>query len=145
MTEAKEKLKVLVGTKETQGQRKNDFCFVPEGELVIPPMECDRDRENIDGTCGCRRSMAGIAVRTCTTTFKVAEVAMTEDDYLWRLIESENKSGWLGHPSEGQRFVNCVLSTITLGKELLRTAATWPVGTVLEKRGDRILARRSVQ
>jgi hypothetical protein len=29
-----DRLEVFVSTKETQGQRDNDFCFVPEGELL---------------------------------------------------------------------------------------------------------------
>jgi hypothetical protein len=35
---------------------------------------CDRDRDNIDGGCGCRRSLAGVVSRRATTTFKVAEI-----------------------------------------------------------------------
>ena len=49
-------MKVLVATRNTQGQRGNDFCFVPEGEIVaFPAAECTG--EKIDGSCGCRRSV----------------------------------------------------------------------------------------
>jgi hypothetical protein len=53
-------MKLLVSTTETQGQRKNDFCFVPEGEILVFAFECDRDRGNPDGPCGCARSMSGV-------------------------------------------------------------------------------------
>ena len=51
-------MKVLVGTKETQGQRSNDFSWAEDGELVMFGSECDR--EDVDGTCGCRRAMSGL-------------------------------------------------------------------------------------
>ena len=27
-------MKILISTQETQGYRDNDFCFVPEGEII---------------------------------------------------------------------------------------------------------------
>ena len=50
-------MKLLVATTKTQGQRKNDFCWVPEDEIVQFAFVCDG--EKIDGSCGCRRSMSG--------------------------------------------------------------------------------------
>ena len=54
-------MKVLVSTHETQGERASDFCWVPDGELVGFAFECDTDRDDIDGGCGCRRAMSGLA------------------------------------------------------------------------------------
>ena len=41
-------MKILVATKETQGNRKNDFCFCDEEEIVKAGMECDG--ESVDGS-----------------------------------------------------------------------------------------------
>ena len=64
-------MKILVATKEGQGQRKNDFCWAEEGEVVKFPSECDR--ETVDGRCGCRRSMSGANSLKGTKTMKVVE------------------------------------------------------------------------
>ena len=51
-------MKMLVATKETQGKRRNDFCWATEGELVRFAFQCDG--EAVDGRCGCRRSFCGL-------------------------------------------------------------------------------------
>jgi len=62
---------IFVATRQTQGQRDNDFCFVPEGEIVtFPVFTCTG--EEADGACGCRRSLCGVHSSTGTTTVKVA-------------------------------------------------------------------------
>ena len=80
------KMKVLVGTKDTQGKRKNDFSFTDEGELVTFGTECDR--EAVDGHCGCKRSLVGMKTRKGTTTFKVVEKKISKVNYLQALKES---------------------------------------------------------
>jgi len=52
-------VRVLVASKETQGQRANDYCCVPHGELVMFGSGCDRDQGDPDGPCGCLRGMIG--------------------------------------------------------------------------------------
>lgn len=52
-------MKVFVATKEGQGLRENDFSHTDEGELVLFSYGCDRDKDNVDGGCGCRRGMNG--------------------------------------------------------------------------------------
>ena len=69
--------KILVSTKDTQGQRSNDFCYVPEGEPVRFGIICDRDKGRPDGGCGCARSLIGIYCGKGTTTFKVALSELT--------------------------------------------------------------------
>ena len=63
-------MNVLVSTCETQGKRPNDFCYVPDGELLYFSMECDSDQDNIDGRCGCRCTLTGMKTLTSTTTEK---------------------------------------------------------------------------
>jgi hypothetical protein len=126
-------IKILVATKETQGKRKNDFSWCNEGELVTFAMECDG--ETIDGSCGCRRAMAGMVTHTATTTFKVIEAEITKE----ALLESEMVSiieGW--GDSEGIKAL-----ARENAKELLSTADLFEVGTILEKRGNRIIARHN--
>ena len=70
-------MKVFVATKEGQGLRQNDFSHAEEGELVLFSYGCDRDKDNVDGGCGCRRSMDGFKTLSGTTTFKVVDMEMT--------------------------------------------------------------------
>lgn len=119
-------MKVLVSTNISQGQRKSDFCFVSEGEIVCYGFECSLDDKNIDDSCGCKRSLVGINSRTGTTTFKVAEWCGTEEEWEKKVEESFYLSGW-------ERAIDCT--------ELLKIADKYPVGTILEKRGDIIQHR----
>ena len=57
-------MKILVGTTETQGRRKNDFCYTKEGEVLCFHLECDG--ETVDGSCGCKRSMSGVDTNKAT-------------------------------------------------------------------------------
>src|ERR1700674_5071922 len=69
----KKKVKVLVSTKQTQGQRKNDFNFVPEDELVAPSVIGSCGDAKADDSCGCARSLIGIDSFKATTTAEVVE------------------------------------------------------------------------
>ncbi|KNZ68650.1 hypothetical protein Tfer_2741 [Thermincola ferriacetica] len=124
-------MKILVATTETQGQRKSDFCFVPEGEIVTFGFECDSDKDNIDGGCGCRRSMVGIDCLRATTTCKVADVRLTKRQYIQKIQASLNKSGF-----------GRIIDTKKEAEELLRIANCFPVGAVVEKRGSVFQVRK---
>lgn len=119
-------INILVSTRETQGQRQNDFCWVTEGEILRLGSECDR--EEIDGSCGCRRSLTGVLCSKATTTFKVAEFS-SEDAWRQAIEKSLHRDGWeISFNDSGNH-------------ELLKIAANYPVGTVLEKRGDEFFSR----
>lgn len=124
-------MKILVSTKKTQGQRKNDFSFVPEDEIVKFGFECDGER--VDGSCGCRRSLVGTACKKATTTFKVAERDITTKELAQIIYASYQNSGW---------------TTVTMevakedAQELSRIATHFGVDDVLEKRGSRFSLRR---
>ena len=85
-------MKILVATKETQGKRKNDFCFCNAGDIVMFGMECDG--EGIDSSCGCKRSMVGVSNRKATTTMKVADVAVSKREFVSILRKSLKGGGW---------------------------------------------------
>lgn len=132
-----DKIKVFAATKEGQGARKSDFFYAKEGELVLYPFECDRDKNLIDGGCGCRRAMAGFQSGKGTTTFKVAEVAMTEQEYIKKFLDAQRKAGWIKTDAD-------VLMWEREGRRLLEFAADFPAGTLLEKRGSQIKVRQAV-
>lgn len=127
------KMRVLASTTATQGERKNDFCFVPEGELVTLPFECDGER--VDGRCGCRRSFAGMQSHRATTTAKVIEFRGTHDDYIG-LVRTSMQSAGLISSATDEKLV------LDFADQLLSLGAEWPLGTVLEKRGNEIQLRR---
>lgn len=124
-------MKVLVATTEGQGARDNDFSWTTEGEFVHFSMECDG--EEVDGTCGCRRSMAGCKSFTGTTTVKVVELSdLTREEYEDVLHTSFVEAGWT---SITKRAVQAEAT------ELLRIADSYAPGTILERRGDRFANR----
>lgn len=122
-------MKVLVATKETQGQRNNDFCFADENEVVYFGFVCDKDKDDPDGECGCSRSLFGHRSRKATTTFKVVETSMTQSDLVDVLTRSLERAGYT---DEGVR---------EMATALVECANEHPEGTVLERRGDFIQAR----
>ena len=126
-------LKVFVATKETQGKRDNDFFWSKEGELVLFPFECDG--EEIDGGCGCRRCMSGFETHKSTTTFKVKVLSRTSYWYIDQYKKAMRDAGWakLGlKDSEMNREA----------RRLIKAAAKFNAGDVLERRGEKIHVRR---
>ena len=126
------KIKVLVATKDTQGQRKNDFFFTKENEIVIHSSECDC--EAVDGKCGCKRSLAGIHTLKATTTMKVIEQEKEK-------VEVEfNKSAFM---KEWSKIIKVELLKEVLN-ETLDVANHFPVGAVIERRGSKFSTRRAI-
>ena len=129
---------VFVATKETQGQRSNDFCWCDEGELVtFSTMVCDG--EEIDGPCGCRRSMSGLMSKKATSTVKVAmlEGGLPALEEAIRTFFTE--AGWAGM-MKSEDLQNLVQ---TDAEELIRLATAFPLGSVVEIRGEEFIARKS--
>lgn len=123
-------MKVLIATKETQGRRKNDFSFTNEGELVKFGLECDG--EEVDGKCGCRRSMVGFDSKKATTTFKIEERNITKKAFIKLFKESEEKAGWKFEDKD----------MVDFAKELIEIPSKFEVGDILEKRGEKISIRK---
>lgn len=126
-------IKVFVATKETQGDRDNDFFWSKEGELVLLPFECDG--EEIDGGCGCRRCMSGFESFKSTTTFKVKSLSRSPEWYIRAVRQALQKAGWLKMGVSEKEARN-------MARELLRKAHEYPEGTVLERRGNEMNVRR---
>lgn len=128
-------MKILTATKLTQGQRKNDFCFVPQGEIVTFSSDCDR--EAIDGKCGCRRSMVGLESLKATTTIQVVDLPLTQEQLHNLLQKSLQKSGWtrLMNSTEVDELIKQDLTA------LLGVSNAFAIGTVLERRGSKFQVR----
>ena len=114
------KLKVLVATKETQGRRKDDFCFVPSGEFVKLGLGCDR-------------SLIGFSCNAHTTTIRVVSVELTREQYIHAYIESNKAAGW---------SVDNVAAHRADAISLLKIAAAFRTGSVLEYRNGVFITRK---
>ncbi len=125
-------LKVLVATQQTQGHRHNDFCFVPEGEIVVLSEECDSgEREGPDSTCGCTRSLSGVMTLKSTTTVEVAEFDGTLVDMSYIVEDMLRRGGWERIMGPDMR-----VEAEFKAETMCDVAAHFPVGAVLERRGD---------
>jgi hypothetical protein len=130
-------MKVLVATKETQGQRTSDFCWTNEGELVTFSFTCCGGKGDIDGGCGCQRDMTGLVTFKGTTTVKVVSKKMTEADLVNSLIRYRVKA-WSASATDPA----VIAEAEERAKELIRLANGFKVGDVLEIRGDKIQMRK---
>jgi hypothetical protein len=125
---------VLVATHRGQGIRKSDFAWAPDGDIVYLADACDRDRSNIDGGCGCRRSWVGMDSRLATTTAEVAELPLTPaqvEATILAIRRSYLPTVWDAVEAE----------EIAAVRGLLTFAAKSPVGAVVEVRGERLNVR----
>lgn len=126
-------MQVLVATPDTQGHRPSDFCHVPADEPVSFVFECDRDRDRLDGPCGCRRSMGGLLAGGATTTMRVIDDPTMTPERLTALVrEHYVRGGWV--KVLGDADLNALVAEEV--PELCRMAASFPIGAVVEKRGD---------
>jgi hypothetical protein len=140
-------MKILVSTTQTQGQRESDFCFVPEGEMLMFSFLCDTDREdpNPDAGCGCSRSLGGMICQMSTTTFKVADLDITAQQFVHNYLGALQDAGFLVGSSKQE-----IADYQNDANEMLKAAAAFKVGTVIELRktefGKRALrfSRRNV-
>ena len=110
-------MEVLVATSDTQGARENDFNFCIEGELVTVGLVCAADEQDPDGGCGCGQAFAGLNSHRATTTAKVKEVDLSEDDYV-EALRSSLAQGW---PTE---------DVAELAAWLAQLVSTWPTRAV---------------
>jgi len=130
-------LKVLVSTKETQGQRENDFCHVPEGELVKFGFICDRDRNDPDGFCGCARSLTGMECSRATTTVKVVSRKMTKEQFVNEYIKSDKKAWKIAN--DDKDWINDIKEN---ADDILDIANHFPINSVLEIRYNDYIRRK---
>ena len=85
-------MKIFVATRETQGQRANDFICCNEDEILTLGSTCTG--ATADDRCGCARSMVGIETRKATTTAKVIDSPMKLNDLVKLFHASDVKAGF---------------------------------------------------
>jgi hypothetical protein len=127
-------VKVLVATKERQGERHDDYSWAVEGELVyVPAEQCDCP------DCGCSLGFAGMGSGQATTTALVVErLDLTLNDLSTALSDSLERQGVLsGGWNDGDEE-----AFRRLFQRLLVSASHFPVGSILERNGH-ILHRRA--
>ncbi len=117
-------MKILVATKETQGQRANDYSFVPEREIV--GFGHTHDGELVDAPCGCQRAFTGTATDAATTTVKVIDSESTPEEFIDDIVAANAEFIFSTDAEEAFRQE---------ALELLQTADHFPVGAILERRG----------
>jgi len=128
-------MKILVSTKDTQGKRNNDFCFVPENEIVIYPFfECGSG--SLDDDCGCKRSLCGIKSMTVTTTFKVVDMAISKKGFVQLYKKAMINAGFGKVFKSGDKEQKKMMENILFGnvEKLTNIAEGNSIGTVLERR-----------
>jgi hypothetical protein len=127
-------MKVLVATKESQGELPGDYSWTVEGELVTPAvLEC-----HSPGTCGCGRGFPGLASERATTTAMVVDRPDLERDDLWdALYDSLERQGWLREleSDEIDEVVGEHLQCIEI------VCANYPVGTIVGRWGTKVWSR----
>ena len=125
-------MKILTATSRTQGQRRDDYYWMTDGEPVYIGMMCDGARAN--DKCGCARAWTGLDTHKAGTTAEVTETAMTRAKYIDRYGASLAAAGWTIEPPD----------LAAMADELLGIADHFAVGRVVEHRGRAINARRAV-
>lgn len=132
-------MRLLTATAATQGRRADDFHGCVEGELVwVQEEELDRE-QHADGDG--RRSWVGISSRRVTTTAVVADLSMTVSELRRALRGYLGTAGWAAHlPDDGMERM------LTEEVEVLvRIGGRYPVGTVVERQGPLMRARRAAR
>ncbi len=115
-------MKIIVATKETQGQRADDFNFADEGEIVIVA-DCD----HLHGGCDCERSMVGVRSGKGTTTMMIVEADLSRQQFI-EMIRAANED-----------YTELGLGDEVFAAEadaLLKLATEFPAGTVIERDGE---------
>ena len=127
-------MKLLASTRRTQGDRANDFTWVPDGEYLIMGFVCDTDRGDPDGGCGCGRAFEGLTSLRSTTTAEVIEAPISHDEFVSAIMESKRRGGW-GDMDDFEVFCE------DLARDVEDAIEDIPVGTVIGRRIDTLYTR----
>jgi hypothetical protein len=128
---------VFVARNETPLRHDADFCFTQEGEPVTFSLCCDDDDHD---ECGCQRAMTGLTTARATTVFTVAPFAGGEVGLRQAVRAHYQRTGW-ERITKADTFNAMIDEDVS---EILRLAAIYPPGVILEKRGDSITTREGI-
>ena len=125
-------MKVIVATRQGQGQVPGDYCWTVEGELVrVLTQECGRPEQ-----CGCHRGFPGLASSRATTTVMVAELALELAAVIEAVRDSLEREGWLEALDEAEQLAEVVHHVSAIAE----VAAGFATGTVLRRVGTKVFA-----
>lgn len=128
-------MKLLVATTKTQGDKKNDFNWLPTGEYVVMGFVCDTDRGDPDGGCGCGRAFEGIDHLKSATTAEVVEAPFDRAKWVEMVRLSKTKAGW----NEMEDFDEFCAA---IADEVIDAVRDLPIGTVVGRRIDDLVVRQ---
>ena len=119
-------MRVLVATRQGQGNLQDDFFHCIEGELVrMPDFAC------ADPNCGCDRSVAGMASSKASTTFmSVDRSDLDRDAYRRLFLDALERDGWIERGERSSDLDAWIQWHIELAEEA-------PPGVVLRARLER--------
>lgn len=124
---------VLVATRRTQGTDPDDCSGAMDGELVLLPIgQSDPGWTVTHHVRG--RHFVGLESRERTTTAEVIDLDVTADVIIGYVREALSRHG------SGNADA-LAAGAHRLGTEMLELASHFAVGTVVEKRGELIIAR----
>ena len=130
-------VKLLVATTKGQGQRSDDYAWAVDGELVyVPDNDCSNPK------CGCERGFAGLASSKSTTTALVVDRPDISEGLLFELLDDAmERQGWIGSPRDpsDDEFMEYMFLRVVIA------ANAYPTGTVLQRKGDKLLRRTEVE
>ena len=145
---------VLIDTNELQGTTADDYSFTVEGELVTPlAAECASGER-----CGCDRGFPGLASGFATTTALVAErPGVSERDLRDAVFDWLDRGGWIdlfeatardrselgGRSFEPDDDIDDLIESIIDEHVdcIHEVCSTYPVGTVVVRRGHLVMTR----
>lgn len=129
-------IRLFVSTKETQGQRANDFCFVPVGEIVLPHPFSICTNGSVDDDCGCHRSLSGLICNKATTTAMVVDYLIEPKELITLITNTLIRQGY-----EPILTAVTVEHITTVVRDLLN-ALDFEPGTIIEYRNGLYQARK---
>jgi hypothetical protein len=123
---------VLVATRRTQCRRDNDFAHHDSPELVDLARTCDHG--TADSVYGCGSAFTSLSSGKVTTTAEVVERDLTLVQFRNVVHRSLVAAGFDDAPELRDAAEQSA-------DKMVRIAAGWPVGTIVERRGADIIVR----
>ena len=128
-------MKVLVATSLTQGTRAGDVMGCIDGELVYMIEACPYGRRQPYGACDCGITFRGMTSDEVATTAVVREMpGLSLDAYVDCLDAT--------HRFKRERGCTCTFDALDDAWALLAIAGSLAIGTVVERRVDRVTVRK---
>ena len=117
-------MRIFVSTRQTQGDRPDDFCFVPDGEIVVFPFKTNFNNKEIN-TC-----LVGIESKSSSTTFLVMESDLSRKEYIQKIASFFIQSGATVSQNEANDWGKIY------AEKVISFAEKFPVGSVVGKKSQ---------